>query len=266
MKIVGIPTLSDNYTWLIRSANDTKEAWVVDPGEANPVIEYCQSHHLQLAGILITHHHYDHVDGVKDLINFFGQIPIYGNEDGSYKGITHPVNHGDTIMIFGEAFNVLATPGHCPEHLTYYHPQALFCGDVLFTGGCGKIWDYPPELMANSLLTIRDLPDTCNVYCGHEYSYANMKFATIAEPDNMVTQSRFNSVTQKTLMNQPCVPERLGVEKQTNPFLRFDLTPIKETLVHRGADKSSPASLFATLRAWKDTCDASGILELHTHD
>lgn len=266
MKIVGIPTLSDNYTWVIHNANDATQTWVVDPGEAKAVIQYLQTHQCQLAGVLITHHHYDHVDGVQGLLDLFGEVPVYGNEDGPFKGITHPLKQGDTVTLSGEVFDVLSTPGHCPEHLSYSHPEALFCGDVLFTGGCGKIWDYPPELMAQSLLTLRNLPDQCEVYCGHEYTYANLKFATIAEPDNLSTQTRFNSVTQRTLMQQPCVPASLGIERQTNPFLRFDLPPLKNVLVERGADANSPASLFATLRAWKDVCDASGILELNNHD
>lgn len=268
MNIVGIPTLSDNYTWVIHNKNPqpAAQAWVVDPGEAAPVVRYFQDHNLELAGILITHHHYDHVEGVADVINALGQVPVYGNAEGPFKDITHPVKEGDHLELLGESFQIIATPGHCPEHISFFHPQALFCGDVLFTGGCGKIWDFPPELMTQSLLTLRNLPDQCQVYCGHEYTYANVKFATLAEPNNIAIQKRFNTVTQHTQMQQPCVPAPLGLEKQTNPFLRFDQPDLKATLIKRGADATSPTSLFATLRAWKDQCDAAGILEMNDHD
>jgi len=268
MKIVGIPTLSDNYTWVILDDDPTiaTHAWVVDPGESQTVNQYFQAHDLELAGILITHHHYYHVDGVSDLVETFGKIPVIGNASGPFKGINQAVTDGDHIRIFAEPFKVIETPGHCPEHLSFYHPQALFCGDVLFTGGCGKIWDYPPERMSQSLLTLRNLPDDCSVYCGHEYTYANLRFATLAEPDNITIQARLNEVTQKTLMQQPCVPALLGIEKQTNPFLRFDQFPLKATLTEKGAEANNPASLFATLRAWKDECDAAGILEMNIND
>lgn len=268
MKIVGLPTLSDNYTWIIQADNPAslKTAWLLDPGEAQKVIQYFQTNKLQLAGILITHHHYDHVDGVAEILATLGKVPVIGNATGPVKGISQAVNDGDTLTLLNESFQVIATPGHCPEHLSFFHPEALFCGDVLFTGGCGKIWDYPPELMAQSLLTLRQLPDTCQVYCGHEYTFANLKFAAIAEPDNLDIQARLKEVTQLTRLNQPCVPATLGLEKQTNPFLRFDQPALKATLIERGADANSPTSLFATLRAWKDQCDASGILEMNIND
>lgn len=268
MKIVGLPTLSDNYTWIIQSETSGKaHAWVVDPGESRQVIQYFQDHQLQLEGILLTHHHYDHTDGVMRVMEVLGDVPIVSNAQGPFKPVTHPVKEGDQIQVLDETFKVIATPGHTDEHICFYHPQALFSGDTLFTGGCGKIWQHPPELMAESLLKLRALNDDCMVYCGHEYTYANLNFANIAEPNTPAIQDRLAEVKRKTQHQIPCVPAPLGLEKKTNPFLRFDKSPLKQTLMERQSQPNdNKAALFAALRAWKDELDQTDILEVGLYD
>lgn len=267
MKIIGLPANEDNYIWVIRPDDPTiRHAWIVDPGESSPVIAYFQENKLSLEGILLTHHHYDHTDGILEVLKTLGDAPVFSNSTGPYEHVTHPVVEGDKIDIFGEVFEVLETPGHTPEHIVFYNPKALFSGDVLFTAGCGKTWGKTQEPMADSLLKLRELNDDCLVYCGHEYTLANINFAAIAEPDNEAIIKRQQEVTQKTLAGIPCVPERLGVEKQTNPFLRFDTEILKEILIKRHQSfynfkLDSNANLYATLRTWKDTLDKTGVLE-----
>lgn len=267
MKIIGLPANEDNYIWVIQSDTpDIRDAWIVDPGESKRVISYFKENGLTLAGILLTHHHYDHTDGVQEVLSALGDAPIYSNASGPFKPVTHPVKEGDKIDVLGETFEVLETPGHTAEHIVFYHPKALFSGDVLFTAGCGKIWGNTQAPMADSLLKLRELDDDCLVYCGHEYTLANINFAAIAEPENQAVLKRQKEVSEKTGLGIPCVPERLGVEKQTNPFLRFDIENLKETLIKRhqsfyNFDLDSNANLFATLRAWKDTLDKTGTLE-----
>lgn len=267
MKIIRLPTDYDNYIWVIRSDDpNQKQAWVVDPGESKRVIPYFQLHQLELAGILLTHHHYDHTDGILDILSALGNAPVVSNPHGPFKHVTQPVLGGDTVDVLGETFEVIASPGHTHEHIVFYHPKALFSGDVLFTGGCGKAWSMSPKPMAESLLKLRELDDNCDVYCGHEYTLANINFAAIAEPDNQNIKTRQKEVTAKTLEGIPCVPAKLGIEKQTNPFLRFDEENLKETLIKRDQsfynfELESHANLYATLRSWKDSLDKTGILE-----
>jgi len=268
MKIVGLPTLSDNYTWIIQSENPRENhAWIVDPGESKQVIQYFEDHQLQLAGILLTHHHYDHTDGIMGVMEAMGEVPIVSNAQGPFKPVTHPVKEGDQVQVLEESFAVIATPGHTDEHICFYHPEALFSGDTLFTGGCGKIWQHPPEQMAESLLKLRALNDDCMVYCGHEYTYANLNFANIVEPNTPDIQERLAEVKKNTQRQIPCVPARLGLEKKTNPFLRFDISPLKQTLLERQSQPNEDSgALFAVLRAWKDELDQTDILEAGLND
>ena len=288
MQIHRLATLNDNYTWVItqnpsvssdptQTSADSKHpkqsaqpCYVVDPGEAQPVIDFCQTHDLSLAGILITHHHPDHTDGVKALLSQCNACPVYGFADGPAGNlITNAVLDNDCIDIFGKVFTVIETPGHSLDHVCFYHPTALFSGDVLFAGGCGKIWDHPPELMHQSLMTLRALDDDCQVYCGHEYTYENMMFAHIAEPDNDAIDQRLKQVRAQRQQDQATVPSTLGLEKATNPFLRYDLSPLKQPLEARQPalkTQHDPVEYFAQLRAWKDTLDATGALKEGLND
>ncbi|HBQ44056.1 MAG TPA: hydroxyacylglutathione hydrolase [Thiomicrospira sp.] len=266
MKIVRLLTNYDNYIWVIEATDGSRKAWVVDPTESLPVIKHFEQYNLKLSGILITHHHYDHTAGVEHLIATLGKVAIISNKRGPFKQVSQHVEEGDFIAVAGEKFKVLSIPGHSQEHLAFYHPKALFCGDVLFTAGCGKSWCQSAKPMAESLLKLRALDDDCWVYCGHEYTYGNINFAAIVEPNNVKIKERQKLVAEKTRAGIPCVPEKLSVEKETNPFLRFDLPELKNTLINKKQQfenfaLTDSANFYATLRAWKDSLDKTGELE-----
>lgn len=266
MIITGLTSSnSDNYIWVIQSET-SHEAWVVDPGESYNVLTYFKKHNLTLSGILLTHHHYDHTDGIDAIITELGEVPIVSNSLGPYKQVTKPVLEGDVLTILGHKFKVISIPGHSHEHVAFYNPKALFCGDVLFTAGCGKAWCQSSKVMAESLLKLRDLDDDCLVYCGHEYTSTNINFAAVVEPQNQAIIQRQKSVWEKTMQGLPCVPEKLGIEKKTNPFLKFDSTTIKPLLLNRNEvyENFTPdenGNLYATLREWKNKLDKTGELE-----
>lgn len=265
MKIIGLPALSDNYIWIIRSelAEWQNQAWVVDPGEAKVVIDYLKQNQLQLAGILITHHHYDHVDGVHALVREFGQnLAVIGSK-GNFSAINHFVTEGDQVCLLGETFEILATPGHTSEHICFLHPQALFAGDTLFTAGCGRCFSGDYAAFAASLLKLKHkATEGCQLYCGHEYTWANIHFAAIAEPDNRKISQRLEQTRQTLLQNHACVPADMALELATNPFLRFDQPPLKTRLLHRlNQTEASNAALFKALRDWKDELDQTNLLE-----
>ncbi|MDR9498637.1 MAG: hydroxyacylglutathione hydrolase [Hydrogenovibrio sp.] len=271
MHIHRLPTRSDNYTWVITQADPARtpqtQCYVVDPGEATPVLDHCREHDLSVTGILITHHHYDHVDGVAGLQQAFANAAVIGFGQGPFGDrITQPVKDGDTLSVLGESFKVIETPGHSDDHVCFYHPQALFSGDVLFAGGCGKIWDFPPEKMHRSLMALNALPGDCLVYCGHEYTYANLMFAHIAEPDNQAISERLERVRTLRQNDRCTVPSLLCEEKATNPFLRYLDTPLERILIERSPAlahlaQDEPEAFFAQLRAWKDELDATDELE-----
>jgi len=265
MKITGLPTKYDNYIWILQSET-TSDAWVVDPGESDGVISFFQEHDLKLKGILLTHHHYDHKDGIAEVLNKLGKVPIISNTFGPYKKVTQHVNEGDKIQVLDEEFEIIYIPGHSHEHIAFYNAKSLFCGDVLFTAGCGKAWCQSSNKMAESLLKLRKLNDNCLVYCGHEYTYGNINFAAIAEPKNEAIKKRQQEVAEKTRLGIPCAPEKLGIEKDTNPFLRFDTAELKQKLIAKekcfeNFSLEENGNLYANLRAWKDILDKTGELE-----
>ncbi|WP_319379852.1 hydroxyacylglutathione hydrolase [Thiomicrorhabdus sp.] len=257
MQIHGIPALVgtyDNYIWILSEGRD---AWVVDPGQAPQVIKFLDEHQLQLRSILVTHRHFDHVDGIPELKAAFPGAVVYGPEKTPVAAIEKRLVEGDQVELTADYhLHVLDTPGHTEDHISFYNQQDLFCGDTIFTGGCGRLLGGTLEEFADSLLKLRDLPDHLNLYCGHEYTTDNLNFACLVEPKNPQLQQRVSS----TKIDYPCILNRpqstLGTEKATNPFLRFDLESIAEQLKTLGAD-NTPAQLFAALRSWKDRYDQS---------
>lgn len=255
MNIVGIPALTttyENYIWVM---HDSENAWVVDPGEAEQVVEYLNEHQLTLKAILITHKHHDHINGIDALKSAFEDIKIYGPAISRVDSITDPCVEGDQIELSETLkFKVLETPGHTPDHIVFYNDDMLFCGDTIFTGGCGRILGGTPKQFAESLLKLRQLPDELGLYSAHEYTQSNLEFAKLVEADN----DDLNRRIENTEINYPqlhCGPQStLGLEKQTNPFLRFDQPSIQPRLIERGAIET-PESLFLTLREWKDEFD-----------
>ncbi|SDB13157.1 hydroxyacylglutathione hydrolase [Pseudidiomarina indica] len=235
MIISAIPAFDDNYIWAIQPAEDNAVI-VVDPGDATPVFEWLAHHQKQLIGILITHHHWDHTNGILPLVEAFA-VPVYGPHSGHIEGISHPVAAGDTFTVPGSQceFQVLATPGHTLDHLSYHTPGHVFVGDTLFSAGCGRMFEGTPEQFFHSLQLLAELPDTTNVYSAHEYTLANLTFALAAEPENQKISDYATAVRQKRAQGEITLPSSIALEKEINPFLRA--TSIQQ---------------FAELRRWKD--------------
>lgn len=254
MDLVAIPAFEDNYIWCIRAPNG-RNAVVVDPGDEEPVIEYFEREGLRLTGILITHHHGDHTGGVADLLERWPGIPVFGPADKRIHHVTRPVKEGDTLGLdeVGLSLRVMSVPGHTSSHVAYVGEGVLFCGDTLFAGGCGRVFDGTHEQLADSLLRIAALPVDTEVYCAHEYTQANMGFARWVEPDSEAVAARVREVDAVRAAGRPTVPSSLAIELATNPFLR-----VNEPVVKRAAERyaghalSSPAEVFTALRNWKD--------------
>lgn len=254
INIVPLPALKDNYIWAIHD-DQSPSLWIVDPGEADPVIEYIQKTGFKLEGILVTHHHWDHTNGLEQLQKTYPMTPIYGASPEQVPQITRPLKEGDFIPIpdWDKRIETFAIPGHTLDHTAYLLGNALFCGDTLFAGGCGRIFEGTPEMMLNSLNKIKGLPDNTLVYCGHEYTLANLIFALKADPHNKVLQQRFED-TQTLLQTQTCtLPSLLSDERATNPFLRSD-SPDIQTRVSEQMKHTCHTALdcFAALREWKN--------------
>jgi hydroxyacylglutathione hydrolase len=249
--ITPILAFSDNYIWCIELAN--QQCMIVDPGQATPVLRVLSERALELTAILITHHHFDHVGGVADILRY-KKVPVYGPE-GNINTLTHPVSD-KSLLSFptqGIQFKVFAIPGHTLDHVAYYGCGAVFCGDTLFTAGCGKIFEGTPKQMYQSLTTLAELPDDTLIYCGHEYTENNLKFATTVEPNNPDICSRIQDTQQKRQSNQPTVPATLSLEKKTNPFLRCQQATVIQAACHYAErELNNPVDVLLTLREWKN--------------
>ncbi len=260
LQIQQIPAFDDNYLWLI---HNSQNAIIVDPGDAAPVQAYLHQHNLQLSGILITHHHPDHIGGVAELLRSAGTpIPVYGpradQQSGRIPTITHGCQDGESITIDALAcrFTVLDVPGHTSTHIAYYSPDlsSLFCGDTLFAGGCGRLFEGTPAQMLASLKKIAALPASTAIYCAHEYTLSNLRFARAVEPDNARLAERFNRVTEQRGQGISTVPSQLDLELQTNPFLRSASPDIIRTLQlnNKLSGNADEVSVFAAVREWKN--------------
>ena len=255
IEVTGVPAFSDNYIWLIHGRD--RRVAVVDPGDADPVIARLEADGLEPAAILITHHHYDHVGGIGDLLRRW-PVPVYGPAGERIAGLTHPVGEGDQVEPegLGVALRTLDVPGHTRGHVAYYGDGALFCGDTLFTCGCGRLFEGTPEQMYDSLVKLAALPDDTQVYCAHEYTLDNLAFAQVVEPDSPALRERLADTRARRERDLPTVPATLALEKATNPFLRCRLPHVIAAAEHfAGARLDTPARVFATVRHWKDTLD-----------
>ncbi|HET19566.1 MAG TPA: hydroxyacylglutathione hydrolase [Chromatiales bacterium] len=259
MRITPLPAFDDNYMWLLHDG--MHEAAVVDPGDARPVIEFLEGQGLRLSAILLTHHHWDHVGGARELAERYG-APVYGPHSDQIDCVTHPLEDGETLDLgrLG-AWRVMATPGHTLDHIAYYAPEVgdgvLFCGDTLFGAGCGRLFEGTPRQMQDSLEKIRALPEDTLIYCGHEYTEDNLRFATLAEPDNAAIRARIAEDGARRARGEPTIPSTLALEKATNPFLRWDSPELRRRAETRGGQVlAAPDAMFASVRAWKDAFDA----------
>jgi hydroxyacylglutathione hydrolase len=254
LTIAPIPAFDDNYIWLIYD-QASRQAFVVDPGDATPVLEALQNLDLTLAGVLITHHHFDHVGGLSQLRSRFDPV-VYGPRNPAIDGVSEALDAGDRIEILGQDFEILEVPGHTLDHIAYFHPgdkPLLFCGDTLFAGGCGRVFEGNPPMMLQSLQSLAALPPATRVYCAHEYTLANLAFARAVEPDNAALAQRMDEAQASRARNEPTVPSSLALELATNPFLRCDQAELQASLRSQGKlQGETPAEVFTTVRGWKD--------------
>ncbi|GGP26776.1 hydroxyacylglutathione hydrolase [Silvimonas amylolytica] len=245
-KITPIPIFDDNYIWLLQNGT---AAVAVDPGSAPPLLDYLKANQLDLVAILATHHHADHVGGLAELAAA-APCPVYG--PGSIAGVTNPVTDGDTIRLLDADFRIIALPGHTLDHIGYIGAGGVFCGDTLFAGGCGRLFEGTPAQMFRSLSALASLPQDTRVYCTHEYTLSNLRFARAVEPDSAPLAARIINETAKREINQPTLPSSIGLELATNPFLRADEPAVIAAAQTRDPAAQNPVSVFATLRRWKD--------------
>ncbi|MFC1236089.1 hydroxyacylglutathione hydrolase [Vibrio sp. F74] len=249
LTIKSIPAFNDNYIWLIQ--NSDKRCAIVDPGDATPVLEYLHQHGLTLEAILVTHHHSDHIGGVAALLDSFPNIKIVGPEKENIPYLTHHLNGGAQFSLFDETFLVLDLPGHTNGHLGYVGDGKLFSGDVLFSAGCGRIFEGTPEQMFESLNKLLALPDETEVYPAHEYTSSNISFALAVEPDNQNLLAYREDVFRLRAEGKPTLPTTLQREKLINPFLRVDQPSIINSIANR-TKETSAIGVFTALREWKN--------------
>lgn len=248
-----IPAFDDNYIWLLTEGADA--AAVVDPGEAEPVIDTLREAGLTLTAVLVTHHHHDHIGGLADLLAAFPGVRIYGPDDHRIPLLTDRLHEGDRIQPAGlhTTFSIIETPGHTATHLAYLGADSLFCGDTLFAAGCGRVFDGTYEQLAHSLERLAALPADTQCYCAHEYTLANLGFAQWVEPDSTALAARLHADQQRRDLDQPTVPSRLDLECATNPFLRTrEPHVIAAAEAFAGRSLSTSAEVFTALRHWKD--------------
>ncbi len=253
LRVLPVPAFKDNYIWLIIH-NSSPSCLIIDPGEAQPVLAILQEQSLQPTGILLTHHHWDHVNGVAELQQHYS-LRVFGPAQETIETVTDPVQAGDNLTWPGWdlELRVMAIPGHTRGHVAYTGDGMLFCGDTLFTGGCGRLFEGTAEQMYHSLQALAGLPEETSVYCGHEYTEANLRFAQAVEPDNQDLLLRIKQTAMLRAQQLPTVPSSLALEKQTNPFLRCHLDSVRQAAEkHAATSLHDPVAVFRTIRAWKD--------------
>jgi len=252
LNVTAIPAFTDNYIWLI-STGGTSCA-VVDPGAAEPVIDVLQKLGLKLDFILITHHHADHTGGMKRLQELSG-AEIYGPYDTRISGLSRRLSEGETVKLpqLGLEFEVIEVPGHTSSHIAFYGHGSLFCGDTLFSVGCGRLFEGSPAQMQKSLDKFARLPNQTRVYCAHEYTQANCNFALAVEPENAALIRRADEVSALRAAGKQTIPSSLGEELEVNPFLRCRKESVVLAAQQKRAGAQAGAETLAVIRAWKDS-------------
>lgn len=254
LNIYPIHAFKDNYIWMIHNQN---YAVIVDPGIATPVIEYLELKRLHLSAILITHHHNDHTGGNKALLKSF-DVPVYGPRNEFIPSMTHPLNEGDHVNLKEISLNltVLDTPGHTQGHIAYFASNPMnmvFCGDTLFSCGCGRIFEGSPQQMYQSLQKLSQLPDDTLIYCTHEYTLDNIRFARTVDPKNSKLAELEIAARKLRNENIPTIPTTLMLEKAVNPFLRCDQQAVIDHVKnHSKQVLTGPLNTFTALREWKN--------------
>jgi hydroxyacylglutathione hydrolase len=250
-EVVPLRAFTDNYIWTLR---DGRCAAVVDPGDARPVAQYLRVHNLELVAILNTHHHADHVGGNAELLRQH-RVPVFGPHDERIAEVTHRLADGERIRLphFDIELEVLEIPGHTRTHIAFYGAGMLFCGDTLFAAGCGRLFEGTPRQMYESLSRLMRLPDDTRVYCGHEYTLANVRFARAADPANPALEALEARAKKLREQDRPTLPSTIAQEKATNPFVRCGERSIVESASrYAGKPLSDPVSVLAAIREWKN--------------
>ena len=258
MKLLPLPALTDNYIWML---HDGHGALVVDPGEAAPVLRALAQERVQLHAILVTHHHGDHTAGIAELQQASGAA-VYGPAHERISGVQHPLTEGMQVQALGLHFEVLDVPGHTAGHIAYHcaqymddsQPEAglLFCGDTLFSAGCGRLFEGTPQQMLASLQKLAALPGSTRVCCTHEYTLSNLRFAREVDPDNAVLLQHQQHCTALRAAGTPTLPSSMALELQINPFLRSDAPALRTAALRFDAQSTERQGVFATLRQWKN--------------
>lgn len=253
MTLQPIPAFTDNYIWMI---HDGRRALVVDPGDEGPVIQALDHAGLELESILVTHHHADHVGGIQGLRSRLKGL-VYGPATERIPEPFQALTASDTVQALGLSLRVLEVPGHTAGHIAFYCDNlpgsaVLFCGDTLFSAGCGRLFEGTPAQMYHSLEQLRQLPGDTRVCCTHEYTLSNLRFAAAVEPQNEQTRAYTRWCQQQRDRGLPTLPSTLETERQVNPFLRCELPEVWQAAAQQGCTSSEPVEVFAALREWKN--------------
>ncbi|MBZ0060176.1 MULTISPECIES: hydroxyacylglutathione hydrolase [unclassified Leclercia] len=249
MNLNSISAFQDNYIWVL--SNDDGRCVIVDPGEAEPVLKAIEQNQWKPEAILLTHHHHDHVGGVAAICAKFPHLVVYGPAETQNKGTTRVVKDGEKILILGLEFSVIATPGHTSGHISYFSFPYLFCGDTMFSGGCGRLFEGTPAQMYQSFKKIDALPEDTLICCAHEYTLANMKFAMHILPEDIAIQEYYCKVNELRAKNQKTLPVTLKNERKINLFLRTDDVDLVKKIKEE-TNMLQPEDCFAWLRSKKD--------------
>ena len=254
LKISPINAFSDNYIWLIQTNEGNT---LVDPGDSKPIISTVDKLGITIDDILITHHHFDHIGGLE-LLKPHIRGSVIGPKNNAIPNLDKRVGEGDVINSIGLEFSILEVPGHTLDHIAFYSKtikEVLFCGDTIFSGGCGRVFEGTFDQMNQSLEKLINLPSKTEIYCAHEYTLSNLQFALMVEPDNINLKEYELNSKDKRENNLPTIPTTLGQELQINPFLRVAETSLREAISDKldHSNKTSNAEVFGFLRSWKDS-------------
>jgi hydroxyacylglutathione hydrolase len=258
--ITAINAFNDNYIWAI-TANNCKSVALVDPGDAKVCIDFIKAHQLTLTSILITHHHKDHTGGIEELVSYTkkasnNEVTVYGPANKKISGITKALTENDTVILteLNCSFSVVELPGHTLDHIAYANKATLFCGDTLFSGGCGRLFEGTPEQMYHSLNKLKALDDNTLVYCAHEYTQANLAFAISVDPNNSDLLRYIEHVKELRDKSKASIPSNIGLEKKINPFLRCNIIDVEDPANKNNLPTTlNETKVFTTLRKLKDS-------------
>ena len=252
INIEPIKAFDDNYIWLMTT---NEGSIVIDPGESKNLLKAIEKKNIKLDAILITHHHYDHTGGIEELLMKYPNLKVYG-PNNNIDLIKSRLRDGELLNIIGIDFEVIEIPGHTLDHIAYYaninNSPILFCGDTLFAGGCGRVFEGTFDQMYESLMKLKKLPKNTRIYCGHEYTINNLKFAKAVEPDNIDLIKRYDEALDLRKNNIPTLPSTILIELKTNPFLRAGENNVKKIISNKFKTGFSEKEIFSALRQWKD--------------